>query len=192
MGRITIRDLYIGQTSLDGVDGFGDVVDELYRDVGLATNKVAVHMGGHASDIVVIPNKVAVHVGRHASDIVVILGKNILDHVVLGSGGNHELKERVTRVFQLMILGEEPVGKVGEGAIRLEYVLKGSKEGIAIKCEISNDGLFAIELAFVVGTASIKLVDHFGTVVHMGMSGSPNGTVTRGCALIGLIWSCQP
>ena len=138
---ITIRDLDVGQTSLDRVDGLGDVVDKLYGDTGLAANKVAVHVGGHAIDILVI------------------LGEDVLDHVALGSGGNHELEERVTRVLQLMVLGEELVRKVGERASRLEYMLKGTKDGIAIVCEPFHNSLFAVELALVVCIASIKLVD---------------------------------
>ena len=98
VGGVTIRDLDIGETSLDRVDGFGDVVDELYRDVGFTANEVAVH------------------IGRHAVDVLVVLGKDVLNHVVLGGGGDHELKEGVTRVFQLMVLGEELIRKTGERA----------------------------------------------------------------------------
>ena len=63
--------------SLDRVDGLGDVVG----DTGFAANKVAVHVGGHAIDVLVI------------------FGKDVLDHVILGGGGNHELEEGVTKVF---------------------------------------------------------------------------------------------
>jgi len=98
VGGVTIRDLNVGQTSLDRVDGIGDVVDELYRDIGFTANKVTVHIRGHAIDIVVI------------------LGKDILNHVVLGGSGNHELEERVTWIFQFMILGNETGRKVGKGA----------------------------------------------------------------------------
>ena len=62
MGDVTIRDLDVGETSLDRVDGLGDVVG----DTGFAANKVAVHVGGHAIDVLVI------------------LGKDVLDHVILG------------------------------------------------------------------------------------------------------------
>ena len=58
-------------------------------------------------------------------------------------------------------------------------MLKGTKEGITIRSEFLNDGLFAAELAFVVGIASVKLAGQLGTVVRMGMSGGPGGTATR-------------
>lgn len=74
VGAVAIRDLDVGQTSFDRVDGLWDVVDELYGDMSSAANEVAVHVGGHAVDILVV------------------LGEDVLDHVVLGSGGNHELE----------------------------------------------------------------------------------------------------
>ena len=74
VGAVAIRDLDVGQTSFDRVDGLWDVVDELYGDMSSAANEVTVHVGGHAVDILVV------------------LGEDVLDHVVLGSGGNHELE----------------------------------------------------------------------------------------------------
>ena len=65
-------------------------------------------------------------------------------------------------------------------------MLKGTKEGIAIGCEVFKDGLFAVELAFVVGIASIELAGQLGAVVRVGMSGSLDGVVSRCCALISL------
>jgi len=81
VGGITIRDLYVGQTSLDRVDGVGDVVDDFYEGMGFATNKAVLHMGGHAINVVVV------------------LGKDVLNHVILGGSGDHELEEGMTRVF---------------------------------------------------------------------------------------------
>jgi len=74
VGAVAIRDLDVGQTSFDRVDGLWDVVDELYGDMSSAANEVTVHVGGHVVDILVV------------------LGEDVLDHVVLGSGGNHELE----------------------------------------------------------------------------------------------------
>ena len=74
VGAVAIRDLDVSQTSFDRVDGLWDVVDELYGDMSSAANEVTVHVRGHAVDILVV------------------LGEDVLDHVVLGSGGNHELE----------------------------------------------------------------------------------------------------
>jgi len=98
VGGVTIRDLNVSQTSLDRVDSLRNVVDELYGDMGFVADEVVVHIGGHAIDVIVI------------------LGKDVLDHVVFGSGCDHELEEGVTRVFQLMVFGKELVRKVGERA----------------------------------------------------------------------------
>jgi hypothetical protein len=62
-------------------------------------------------------------------------------------------------------------------------MLKGTKDGITIKCEVVDDILF-MELALVVVIASVELVRQLGTIVRMGMKGSPDGTVTRCNALI--------
>jgi len=74
VGAVAGRDLDVGQTSFDRVDGLWDVVNELYGDMSSAANEVAVHVGGHVVDILVV------------------FGEDVLDHVVLGSGGNHELE----------------------------------------------------------------------------------------------------
>jgi hypothetical protein len=63
----------------------------------------------------------------------------------------------MARVFQFVVLGKELVGKVGERATRLEHVLEGTKDGIAIKGELVDDGLFT-KLALEVGIASVELV----------------------------------
>ena len=81
VGGVTVRDLDIGQTSLDRVNCLGNVVDELHGDMGFAANKVAVHVGGHAIDIFVV------------------FGKDLGDHIGVGSGSDHELKKCVTRIF---------------------------------------------------------------------------------------------
>jgi len=95
----------------------------------------------------------------------------------------------VTRVFQLMVLGDEHVRKVGERASRLEYIFKGAKEGIAIGSEPFHNGLFAADLTLIVGIASVEFVDQFRTVIRMGMSRSPDDIVARGWTLISLKWS---
>ena len=86
VGGVAIGDLYVRKAGLDGVDGLGDIVDEFYGGMGFATNKAAVHMGGHAINVVVV------------------LGKDVLNHMVLGGSGDHKLEERMTRIFQLMAL----------------------------------------------------------------------------------------
>jgi len=98
VGGATIRDLYVGQASLDRVDGLGDVVDDFYEGMGSGTNKAVLHMGGHAINVVVV------------------LGKDILNHVILWSSGDHELEEGITRVFQLVFFGHELGRKVRERA----------------------------------------------------------------------------
>ena len=98
VGGVTVRDLYISQTSLDRVDGIGDIVDDFYEGMGFATNKAVLHMGGHAINVVVV------------------FGKDVLNHVIPGSGGDHELEEGMTRVFQLVVLGRELGRKVRERA----------------------------------------------------------------------------
>ena len=65
----------------------------------------------------------------------------------------------MTRVFQLMVLGDEHFRKVGERTSRLEYIFEGAKEGIAVGGEPFHNSLFATELALVVGIASIEFVD---------------------------------
>ena len=65
-------------------------------------------------------------------------------------------------------------------------MFKGTKEGIAIGSEVSNDGLFAVELALVVGVASINLAGQLGTVIRVGMSGGLDGVVAGRCTLISL------
>jgi len=65
-------------------------------------------------------------------------------------------------------------------------VFKGTKEGIVIESEVFKDGLLAVELAFVVGNASIELAGQLGTVVRVGVSGSLDGVVTGRWALISL------
>ena len=42
--------------------------------------------------------KVVLLDNRHLREIVVILGKNVVDHGVVGSGGEHELQESWTHV----------------------------------------------------------------------------------------------
>ena len=65
-------------------------------------------------------------------------------------------------------------------------MLKGTKEGIAIGSEVSKDGLSVVELAFVVGIASIELAGQLGTVFRVRVSGSLNGAVTGRWTLISL------
>lgn len=65
-------------------------------------------------------------------------------------------------------------------------MLKGTKEGIAIGNEVSKDGLFAVELAFVVGITNIELAGQLGTVIRMRVSGSLDGVVAGRWALISL------
>ena len=81
VGGIPIRNLDVGQASLDGVDSLRDVIDEFDGDMGFVANEVTIHIRGHFVEIVVI------------------LGKDILNHVFLGGGGDHELEERMTRVL---------------------------------------------------------------------------------------------
>ena len=168
MGRVTIRNLYVGQTSLDGVDGLGDVADEFDGGMSFAANEATVHMGGHAIDVVII------------------LGKDILNHVVLGGSGDHELEERVTRILQLVVLGHELGREFGERTSRLDYMLKRTEESIAIESEVFEDSLFAVELVLIMGVASVEFSKQLGTVVCMGMSGGLDGVATGRCALVSL------
>jgi hypothetical protein len=65
-------------------------------------------------------------------------------------------------------------------------MLKGTEEGIAIESEVFEDSLFAVELALIMGVASVKLAEQLRTVVCMGMSGSLDGVATGRCALVSL------
>jgi gamma-glutamyltranspeptidase len=89
----------------------------------------------------------------------------------------------VARVFQLMFLGKELVGKVGERATRLHHMLEGTKESIAIRGKFLNDSLFT-EVALVMGVTGVKFLGQLGTVVRVGMSGGSDAGVARCCALI--------
>ena len=129
-------------------------------------------------------NKVAVHVGGHAIDILVVFGKDLRDHIGVGSGSDHELKKCVARVFQLMVLGEERVRKVGELAVGLEYTFKGTEGGIKIGREVLDDGLFAAELALVVGVAGNELVDQLRAVLQVGVSRGLDRVVAGGYTLV--------
>lgn len=64
-------------------------------------------------------------------------------------------------------------------------MLEGTKDGIAIKGELIDDGLFT-KLALEVGIASVKLVGQLRTIVRMRMGGSLNGVAIRCIALISL------
>ena len=65
-------------------------------------------------------------------------------------------------------------------------MLKGTEDDIATRGEFLDNSLPTIELALVVGIASIKLIEQLGIVVRMRMRGGLDGAVTKGCILISL------